>query len=66
MPTRTNGTTTAADYEQAVRRTEAARHADPDIPALIGTVWKESMIQAFRYRLVRWMVRRQGLLTVAD
>lgn len=57
-----------ADYEQAVRWTEAARHADPSherLPALIGTVWKESMIQAFRYRLVRWMVRRQGLLTLS-
>lgn len=62
-------TDSGENYEQAVRWTEAARHADPDherLPALIGTVWKESMIQAFRYRLVRWMVRRQGLLTVAD
>jgi TPR repeat protein len=53
-----------ADYEQAVRWTEAARHADPDherLEALIGTVRKDSIWQALRYRLVLRKVKREGL-----
>lgn len=58
-----------ADYEQAVRWTEAARHADPDherLPALIGTVKKDSIWQSLRYRLVLRKVKREGLPAQPD
>jgi TPR repeat protein len=58
-----------ADYEQAVRWTEAARHADPDherLPALIGTVKKDSIWQSLRYRLVLRKVKREGLPAQLD
>ena len=49
--------------------TEVARHANSDherLPALFGTVRRDSIWQALRYRFVLRQVKREGLPAQSD